>query len=185
MSVSLRKAVGGLKANKKASFTSFLKLSWRNKTFKFPSSHVFISLKSKGNTKLLAISCCFISFYSWLNSRTFWRTIGVRRHFSRLCLGNIRFEVDCIYLFWGLPHLLYTSACILSLLTLFYFVLLHFALPNFITFCVKRYYILALRSLLHFVSKVIIFCVTFTFCVKSRYILRYYYILCELLHFVA
>ena len=62
-----------------------------------------------------------------------------------------------------------------------------------ITFCVTfMYYILrqkllhfALPTLLHFASKVITFCVTITFCGKSYYILRYYYILCQLLHFVA
>ena len=62
-----------------------------------------------------------------------------------------------------------------------------------ITFCVTfMYYILrqkllhfALPTLLHFASKVTTFCVTITFCGKSYYILRYYYILCQLLHFVA
>ena len=62
-----------------------------------------------------------------------------------------------------------------------------------ITFCVTFvYYILrqkllhfALRMLLHFASKVTTFCVTITFCGKSYYILRYYYILCQLLQYVA
>ena len=62
-----------------------------------------------------------------------------------------------------------------------------------ITFCVTFVYCIlrqkllhfALRILLHFASKVITFCVTITFCGKSYYILRYYYILCQLLQYVA
>lgn len=51
-----------------------------------------------------------------------------------------------------------------------------------ITFCVK---IIIFFVKQHFASKVITFCVTLTFCARSYYIFRYYYILCELLHFGA